>query len=108
MVEDIKLIIERFPKQLKTDVEILVTYARNNPNEVLPFVLLQNYTPDLFNSDLWNKADEISAQYKNLKTDKEQAIENAFEAELIVKNVSLKEQWAIIDAFMAKKLPDFI
>jgi hypothetical protein len=108
MVEDIKNIISKYPKQQKTDVEILVAYARNKPNEDLPFLLLQNYPPDLFNSDLWNKADQISAKYKGLLTDSNAINANTFEPELVLKNVSLTEQWAIIDAFLAKKLPDFI
>jgi hypothetical protein len=108
MVEEIKSIIERYPKQLKTDVELLLSFARNSPNDVLAFMLLQNYTPDLFNSDLWNKADLISAQYKSLLIEKNQNNENVFETDKLIKNATLTEQWAIIDAFLEKKVPVFI
>jgi hypothetical protein len=107
MVEEIKNIISRFPKQHKTDLEILVAFAKENPDESLPHLLLQNYTPDLFNSDLWMKADVIKAQYKGLLADSDGGKTTEYEAEKVVVNVTLAEQWAIIDAFMAKKLPVF-
>jgi hypothetical protein len=108
MVEEIKNIINRFPKQQKTDLELLVAYVRSKPDEILPYLLLQNYTPDLFNSDLWNKADVIAAQFKSLLINNDEHQENEYESENVVANVTLTEQWAIIDAFLAKKLPTFI
>jgi hypothetical protein len=108
MVDEIKQIIARYPKQTKSDLEVLVAYARENPEEEIVFLLLKNYTPDLFNSDLWNRADEISLKYKNqTQLNSRDFTEQSPEVKSS-KNVSLEEQWRIIENFMKQSVPDFL
>ncbi len=108
MVEEIKQIIARFPKQNKTDLEFLIAYARNNPDEELPFLLLQNYPPDLFNSDLWVKSDSLAKQFKSIAQYKSSSSNIVFEDTVVEKDASLSEQKTIIDAFLGIKIPDFL
>lgn len=108
MVEEIKQIIARFPKQHKTDLEILIAHARQHPEEDIVFLMLQNYPPDLFNSDLWAKSDSLSKQFKSISQQSKNEMAFVSEEDNLNIEVSPSEQNAIIEAFLKLKLPDFI
>lgn len=94
------------------DIDALLNICKAYPNFKLPYILLLNYQPDIFNHDFWRRGEEILLQSKSdlksyfqVENKSEKASDSTFRRDFDSKPI---DQKSILEKYLTKQIPKFI
>lgn len=104
-------IIQKKDFKDQKDVDRLIEICKSYPNFKLPYILLLNYQPDIFNQEFWKKGEEFLLDSKT-------SVNNYFGRNKTEKNILSKnsllspnhkiDQKSLLSNFLLKANPKFI
>jgi hypothetical protein len=105
-------LVEKKEFRDRKDIDALLNICKAYPNFKLPYILLLNYQPDIFNHDFWAKGEEFLLQSKS-------DLKSYFQVEKITEKApdsmprkdfasQAIDQKSILQNFLTNPLPKFI
>ena len=105
-------LVEKRDFRDQKDIDALLKICKAYPNFKLPYILLLNYQPDIFNHDFWAKGEEFLLHakldlnsYFQKGSISEKTANSVFRKDLGIQGT---DQKSILQKFLTKPIPKFI